>query len=185
MIGNDVIAIAKLKQLIGTRKQRYYDKVYTEQEVRMIKTLDKPNVEGFFWALKESAYKAYFRIRSEQIISPKQFEVIALDSNQAEVKTPVGIMNVYVKETSQYIHAIAQESSAQITDKVFHFKGNFSNSVVNHIATDLAISRDEVEIHKDKDNVPTLRLKNDLYLLSLSHDYNWGAYTYITKPIDV
>jgi phosphopantetheinyl transferase (holo-ACP synthase) len=152
----------------------------------MIKTLNKPNVEGFFWALKESAYKAYFRVRSEQIISPRQFEVITLENHQAKVKTPVGIMDVYVEETSQYIHAIAQESPAQIVYEVFHFEeGNFSNNVMNHIANDLGISINEVEIHKDTNNVPILKLQNKLYLLSLSHDYNWGAYTYITKPIDV
>ena len=92
-LGNDVISIVHLVERTEDRKQRYFNKTYTENEIRIIKTLSKQHVEGFFWALKESAYKAYFRVIPKVIMSPKQFEVLTFDEKGATVKTPAGLMH--------------------------------------------------------------------------------------------
>ncbi|MBL4653498.1 MAG: 4'-phosphopantetheinyl transferase superfamily protein [Flavobacteriales bacterium] len=192
-LGNDVISIAHLIERTGDRKQRYYEKTYTENEIRLIETLNMKYVEGFFWALKESAYKAYFRINPKQIVSPKKFEVLAFDGVKATVKTPVGIMDSVVEANENYIHGVTFQSPLPPFQKgnsplakgvggvesiVFQFGKNFHQEVKTIIAKKLHCNIEEVEIIKDKNNVPTLKVENQHYLLSLSHDYNWGAYAY-------
>jgi phosphopantetheinyl transferase (holo-ACP synthase) len=204
-IGNDVVSIAHLIQRSGERKQRYYKKTYTEKEIRLIETLNMKHVEGFFWALKESAYKAYFRILPEQIVSPKKFEVISIDGSNAKVQTPVGLMNSIIEVDHNYIHVITSqppsyslrgssplekegrgiESSFVTLSQVFQFDSEFHQEVKTRIAEEQNVSAKEIEISKDEYNVPTLKVKNQLYLLSLSHDCNWGAYAYQKHPISV
>ena len=204
MIGNDIISVAHLTKRTGDRKQRYYKKTYTENEIRLIETLNTPHVEGFFWALKESAYKACFRIESKVIVSPKKFEVLTFDVAYATVHTPVGIMDCVVEATEDYIYAVSQslqlpsqrerfplvnspfERGARgIETNVFQIKENFHLEVKNKIAVEQNCSVKDIKIIKDKNNVPTLKVKNSNYLLSLSHDYNWGAYAYPKQPISV
>ena len=187
-LGNDVISIAHLKTRKGDRNQRYYNKTYTENEIRLIKTLNIQHVEGFFWALKESAYKAYFRVIPKVIMSPKQFEVLTFDEKGATVKTPAGLMHSKVEFTEEYIHAVCstrENGVNEIEYNVFQFKENFYQEVKTKIASYQNCGVDQVEISKDENNVPTLKLKNQQYLLSLSHDYNWGSYAYQKQSISV
>jgi len=187
-LGNDVISIAHLKTRKGDRNQRYYNKTYTENEIRLIKTLNIQHVEGFFWTLKESAYKAYFRVIPKVIVLPKQFEVLSFDGKEATVKTPAGLMYSKVEFTEEYIHAACSsiETGLQrIEHFVFECKKNFHQQVITKIASFNNCDVDQVEISKDENNVPTLKLENQHYLLSLSHDYNWGSFAYQKQSINV
>ncbi|MBL4624317.1 MAG: 4'-phosphopantetheinyl transferase superfamily protein [Flavobacteriales bacterium] len=200
MIGNDVISIAHLIKRTGDRKQRYYEKTYTENEIRLIETLNMMYVEGFFWALKESAYKAYFRVIPKQIVSPKQFVVLSFDGNKATVNTPAGIMHSVVEFNEGYIHVVASQSPQTSSPggsfpfekgvgglefSTFRIKENFQEEVKSKIAAVQSCALEDVEITKDKNNVPTLKVENQHCLLSLSHDYHWGAYAYQKQPISV
>lgn len=174
MIGNDIVSKADLKRREGEKKERYYQKTYTENEFRLIKTLSIQNVEGFFWALKESAYKAYFRLKPERINSPKKFEVLELKKNKAKVNTPAGLMLVDIEETNDYFHAIAMPLDGIATTKeVFVINEDFHAELKQHLDEHFGTS---VIIQKNENNVPMLWVENMPYLLSLSHDGKWGAY---------
>lgn len=187
-IGNDIVSIAHLNLHEGNRTQRYLNKTYTDKEIRLIKALKMQYMEGCFWALKESAYKAYFRIIPKVIVSPKQFEVLTFDGKKATVKTPAGIFHSKVDFSEEYIHAISfaiENGVNEVQYCVFPFKENFHQEVIERISKEQNCTVDQVQVSKDENNVPTLKQRNQHYLLSLSHDYNWGAYAYHKMALSV
>lgn len=180
MIGNDVISLKHLLKRDVKRQNRYNEKVFTIAEQQLILNNYFINIESLFWGFKESAYKAYFRISPIKIVSPKAFEVVAIRSIgekfQGEVKTPVGNFYTMGYMNSSHISTFAdQKKGTKLIHETFSFSGSFYPLLLSKIKKKLKTPF-TIELIKDKHSVPSIYWKGKVLPLSISHDYNIGAY---------
>ena len=174
MLGNDVVCLRHFGQHHRTRQARYRRKVYTARELGWLDRLPPSQADAIAWAMKESAYKAYFRLRPQPLMSPKRFEIMALSpvdsSYEGKVQTPVGPFDMVVELTADYVHAVATQPG---------FPLRFQSDVVR--ATDawqVLVRRRgvPVTIRKDAHGIPNLYEGNRRFPLSMSHDHGWLAF---------
>lgn len=109
MIGNDIIDWQVVLQSPKADSARFVQKVLSSSEQIALKKAVHP--ERFLWAcwaLKEAAYKAWFKKKHQRFFAPKKFECI-FDSNMlsttAVVFTPYGYCYGQIKHLPAFIHA--------------------------------------------------------------------------------
>ena len=77
MIGNDIIDLSQIRQWHKIDPEQYAQRILTKQEFTYWreKHLEEENLIWKFWALKESAYKVYFKANKKRFFAPKQFQI--------------------------------------------------------------------------------------------------------------
>lgn len=74
MIGNDIVDLAKAKKESHWQRKGFLDKLFTENEQRLIITSQNPEQMVWnLWSRKEAAYKIYNRQTGERFFNPKCF----------------------------------------------------------------------------------------------------------------
>lgn len=109
MIGTDIIDWEKIKANPKASNERYVKKVLTDKEQIFFENSSDP--ERFLWscwALKEAAYKAWFKLNHLRFFAPKKYECSVKHYNNSSnsiVNTPFGKCYGIVNHTDEYVHA--------------------------------------------------------------------------------
>ncbi len=109
MIGNDIIDWQLVSKCPRAGSTRFVQKILSPKELLGFKKT--PYQERYLWAcwaLKEAAYKAWFKKKRQRFFAPKKFECI-FDLNSlstaAVVSTPYGYCYGQIKHLPAFIHA--------------------------------------------------------------------------------
>jgi phosphopantetheine--protein transferase-like protein len=88
MIGNDVVDLALARKESNWKRKGFLNKLFTSVEQELIqKAPNKANMVWMLWSIKESAYKAYQRIKYNEGFYPIKIEIIELnDQNESIVQ---------------------------------------------------------------------------------------------------
>ncbi|MEM7183181.1 MAG: 4'-phosphopantetheinyl transferase superfamily protein [Spirochaetota bacterium] len=107
--GNDIIdrQIYESSRLVSNK--RFFKKVFTDKEFRFIENSSDANLTAMsLWALKESAYKAISRQKSDIFFAYKQFEV-NLANKQIYYQDCVLQADLIVAK--KFVHGICREAN--------------------------------------------------------------------------
>lgn len=192
MIGNDVIDLQKVSPHSKIDHPRWQTKVLTPSEIEQLPLF--PNLRHAlwsFWALKESAYKIFFKKTAFKGFIPKKLICTFSSPFQAEVRTPAGLFWGRIHRCSSYLHAVVVEEKLllpQIQWAVHPLLSTDypvqSKSVRRHLLQSLSrhcrLPYEELGICK-KQHFPRVVFQNKAIAVdvSMSHHYYWGAYAFL------
>ncbi len=183
MIGNDVVDIAKAKRDSNWERPRYLNKIFTKKERRYISTSEnKTEIVWQLWSMKEAAYKLYTQLHPSRFYAPNQF---CCDIDDTLGKVSYNGFSCIVKThiQNEYIVSEARLTSEEFNSAVIKIDESsnhrtLNNKVIEEVASAFSLSKNDIEIHKDSYNIPTIHYKNDQIFISLSHHGNFGAYAF-------
>jgi hypothetical protein len=196
MIGNDIIDLSYARQSSNIHHPRWPDKVLTQQEKEQIHYFPSLEIALWtFWALKESAYKIFYKKTGRRLFIPKKFQatLIQIQPNliQGTINSPLGKWHGRVQVWSESIHALV------VTQKSFFpliqwQKLSFDEYTATHqsntIRKNLRLALQEQQQLPCKDlciksprHFPQVFFKNKLLPIdvSMSHHHQWGAYAFL------
>ncbi len=199
MIGNDIVDLKAAASRTLAKDFRRINKILTLQEIQQFKALKEPHY-GFwaFWALKESAYKAYYKIRQERKFIPKKFscnlKIISSTKIKAQIESPVGELSGKVFVTPYYLHAIVAFSPDELAEVYF---GTTGFTILDYLVQSVDVRTSlfsafenlqvfpglELAIRKDQ-GIPRIYHQNKVLPIdvSLSHHQHWGAWAFRQLP---
>lgn len=177
-LGNDIIDWQMAKTQNQKLRSRSLDKTCTPNEIELI--LEGENQLMCFWkiwAAKESAYKAWQRVaESKTVFNPSQFCCSFVGKNIVSVKIQQFKIDIYLKVTSEYIHAYidSKNLSHQVFTKAQYFtylnQLNSKNWIIKKSASNIPSFENKIT----RENLP----------ISLSHEgrfYAVSCHSYFQK----
>ena len=111
MIGNDIIDLNYARRTSKTSHPRWADKVLTANEKDQLHLFPSLTTALWtFWALKESAYKIFYKKTGQRLFIPKKFQasLIQIQPNflEACIESPFGKWYGQVQISSDTVHAL-------------------------------------------------------------------------------
>jgi phosphopantetheinyl transferase (holo-ACP synthase) len=108
MIGNDIVDLALAKKESNWQRNRFLDKIFTQNEQLLITNAKNPEIMVWnLWSRKEAAYKIYNRETGIRGYFPLQLECSYESQNSGLVSIK---QNIYLTKTvisDNYIYTIA------------------------------------------------------------------------------
>ena len=179
MIGNDVVDLHLAKTQSNWQRNRFLDKLFTDEEQKIIKNSDNSFLQVWlFWAMKEAAYKCYVQEHQKRFFSPKKFSCKIINNTKAIVEIDQNIYILSYCLSINYIYTIAQKKNHQkmVSEVFFIDKNSCSTKIVQQKI--LSHFSPEVSLQKNGLGVPYL-VQNKTALpisISLTHHGNYGAF---------
>ena len=188
MIGNDIVDISLAALQSNWRRAGFLDKLFSTAEIDLILNEAHPELMVWkLWSMKESAYKADYRLKKIRKFNPKQLACKLIDSRLGEVCIGASSYKTMTASNSDFIHSIALQHN---------FTGGFQHKIhkqkalmdteqlydllIRHVARSTDCEVEELLLRKTDDAIPELyRNKNKLKTIcSMSHHGNYGAYIF-------
>ena len=182
MVGNDIVDIKLAKAQSNWQRPRYLDKLFTNQEQKLILSAYEPTIMVWtLWSMKEAAYKLYTQINPGRFYNPKAFECFY--EARPVVKYKTFACNVNIKATSDYILSEVRLVGDKMTSKVFDLE------YTNHSTQSLLVKKtalelfagafncrlNDIDLTKSEFDIPFISHNSQRYHLSISHHGKYGA----------
>lgn len=179
MIGNDVVDLNLAKTQSNWQRNRFLEKLFTEEEQKIIKNSDDSFLQVWlFWAMKEAAYKCHVQQYQKRFFSPKKFSCKIINSTKSIVDFD---QNKYIVKhciSNNYIYTIAQKSNLKkMVSEVFFIDKNSCSTKIVHQKL-LSHFSPDVSLNKNGLGVPYLVQNKKVlpFSISLTHHGNFGAF---------
>jgi phosphopantetheinyl transferase (holo-ACP synthase) len=122
MIGNDVVDFATAKKENNWRRKGYLEKLFTEDEIAIIKTAENQDVMVWnLWSRKEAAYKIFNRDTGLRAFMPLQLVCTYVNELQGTVYCQGKTYYTKTVINADHIHTIAV-ADAKILDNIVFLK---------------------------------------------------------------
>ncbi len=187
MIGNDVV---DLREVPKTFRKGFLEKLFREYEREAILQSNDPVAMAWsFWALKESAYKIWFRSSLSRRFNPKKFKVFPEEYGKAKIYFEDKCFNGKVQLDRGKIHALAAEKGLdEVCFEIIEIdrinKEELKHICCQQIKKHLPGKFERTpEIRKDIHGIPSLNSED--VVVSLSHHGRFGAYAFFVKKISL
>ncbi|QHI39110.1 hypothetical protein IMCC3317_45110 [Kordia antarctica] len=188
MIGNDIVDLKVAAIESNWKRPRFLGKVFSEDEqCRILNSENQSQMVWLLWSMKEAAYKIYVQQNGERFFNPKKLSCELVSKSEGLV-TFNGNQYITKSEISDdFINTLAY-SEARETTITHHFKiEDNSYKIQSHTAKQKLlksfselkkVSIKNLEIKKDKNNVPRLFYKGDEQTdsFSIAHHGFYGGY---------
>ena len=188
MIGNDIVDISLASTQSNWCRKGFLEKLFSMTEIDLIFNDANPTLIVWrLWSMKESAYKANYRLNEIRKFNPKQLECRLIDQQLGEVKVGVSLYKTRTESNPSYIHSMAladrfQESTLQ----KIHRNRSLMNSnelydlLLQHVALSCNYDKKELFLKKSSASIPELYQKKHKLktLCSISHHGKYGAYIF-------
>ncbi len=196
MIGNDIVDLNYARHTSKASHPRWAEKVLTAQEKEQLKLFPSPaSALWSFWALKESAYKIFYKKTGKRLFIPKKFQSslthIQPDFLEACIESPLGKWYGQVQISSDTVHALAvtqKKLFQQITYQTTQLKQTTSSHQSSETRKSLCLKlqqqcrlpAEEFRIESPR-YFPQVFVKNKLLPIdvSMSHHHQWGAFAFL------
>lgn len=188
MIGNDIVDISLASIQSNWRRVGFLEKLFSKSEIDLVMMDAHPtNMVWRLWSMKESAYKANYRLEKVRKFNPKQMECKLIDDQLGEVKIGTNLYKLRTETNQLYIHSIALRDiyKESIHQNIHNNKSNMNSSelhdlLLKHVALSGNYDKEELLLRKTTERIPELYSnKNKLKTLcSLSHHGKYGAYIF-------
>lgn len=188
MIGNDIVDISLAITQSNWRRKGFLEKLFSISEIDLVmKNRNPTSMVWRLWSMKESAYKANYRINKIRKFNPQQLECEVIDEQLGEVKIGANLYHVKTEMNQFYIHSIALSSGfKESVQQQIHNNESLVNSnelhdlLLQHVAFSGNYNQRELLLKKTTEFIPELfRNKNKLKTIcSLSHHGTYGAYIF-------
>ncbi|MDP5092789.1 MAG: 4'-phosphopantetheinyl transferase superfamily protein [Polaribacter sp.] len=179
MIGNDVVDLHLAKTQSNWQRNRFLEKLFTEEEQKIIKNSDDSFLQVWlFWAMKEAAYKCYVQEHQKRFFAPKKFSCKIITNTTGLVEINDHKYDVNICITNNYIYTIAQKNyQKKMVSEIFFIDKNSSQTKKVHQKI-LSHFSSEISIQKNGMGIPFLLQKNSAlpFLISITHHGNYGAF---------
>jgi phosphopantetheinyl transferase (holo-ACP synthase) len=120
MIGNDVVDLATAKKENNWRRKGYLEKLFTEDEIALIKTADNQDVMVWnLWSRKEAAYKIFNRDTGLRAFIPLQLVCTYVNELQGTVYCQGKTYYTKTVINADHIHTIAVVDTKILKNIVF------------------------------------------------------------------
>jgi phosphopantetheinyl transferase (holo-ACP synthase) len=195
MIGNDIVDLGDAETGDDQgRHPRFDARVFTPIERAMLAASpDRDRRRWFFWAAKESAYKAMRRADPRTIFSPSRFQVDQVGAARATVRVGGRRLRVAFVAEERYVHALASLTGdpAELRTAVGALPSGASPSeavrelAIANVAAALGIPSAELTIRR-QGRIPTLWHRGcpAPMPVSLSHHGRFVAFACAVHPRD-
>lgn len=185
MNGNDIVDLKVANFPDGSRKTRFFDKIFSPREKEIINNGRSGIWE--LWAMKEAVYKAHQRrFNLARSFDPKSIKVFIHEASDslivahAEYKgclyTGKGIT------TSDYTHfSVTGFPQAKLYSEIHNTAFiNIKTQLIQVISGKLGLEPGELNIIKDQNSIPQLEHKHSGYSIpfSFSHHGNYSAFSF-------
>jgi phosphopantetheinyl transferase (holo-ACP synthase) len=188
MIGNDIVDISLASTQSNWRRTGFLEKLFSKSEIDLVMRDECPTIMVWrLWSMKESAYKANYRLDKVRKFNPKQLECKLIDDQLGEVKISTNLYKIRTEINQLYIHSIAlKDRFKKSIQQNIHNKGSILNSselydlLLQHVAISGNYNKHELLLRKTTEFIPELySSKNKLKTIcSLSHHGKYGAYIF-------
>jgi len=112
MIGNDIVDLSDPETRRGGQHPRFDERVFAVSERAAIaRSSDPHRTRWALWAVKESAYKAWRRIRPETVFSPRRFVVDLDPQGNGSVTHRNRRASARVETAGDCVHAVVEVDS--------------------------------------------------------------------------
>lgn len=124
MIGNDIIDWDEILIRPKAKQIEYVNRVLCKEEMAVFESSRTPELLLWsFWALKEAAYKAWYKNNHIRFFAPKKYYCRLTDNNKNQtvvVSTPFGLCfgKLYIKHN--FIHAVVSTSAHELEHISIH-----------------------------------------------------------------
>ena len=131
MIGNDIVDLALAKKESNWQRNRFLDKIFTENEQLLITNALNPEIMVWnLWTRKEAAYKIYNKQTGIRTFEPRlilcDLAKVASESGRVRIKNEVYFTKTIV--TSNYVHSTAALNELDLQrSKIDIYRGNAKN----------------------------------------------------------
>jgi len=187
MIGNDIVDISLAAVQSNWRRRGFLDKLFIKAEIDLILNDEHSDMMLWrLWSMKESAYKADYRLRKIRRFNPVKFRCEVSSASCGEVR--IG-QSVYETETmihSDFIHTTAFMRSFRNNIDKHVLKGTQKNinsqslyqAILSHLALQIQCSKNDLVLTKSVENIPEIFYHDQKIqtLCSLSHHGSYGAF---------
>jgi phosphopantetheinyl transferase (holo-ACP synthase) len=196
MIGNDIIDLTYSRQKSNVHHPRWADKVLMSSEKEQLSLFSDLELPLWtFWALKESAYKIFFRKTGKRLFIPKKFLCSFLDVKpdqiEAKVSCDLGEWSGLVQIYPDSLHAVV------VTQKEYFSKLNWRRIPMSQTAASWQSLEVREELKRAVShycqlpyqdlNIQRLREFPQIFFknkalpidVSMSHHYHWGAFAFL------
>ena len=188
MIGNDIVDISLAIMQSNWRRNGFLEKLFSKSEIEEVMSHEDPTTMVWrLWSMKESAYKANYRLDKVRKFNPKQLECKLIDDQLGEVKIGTKLYKLRTETNQLYIHSIALKDryKESIQQNIHNNESKLNSSelydlLLQHVAISGKYDKEELLLRKTAEFIPELYSgKNKLKTLcSLSHHGKYGAYIF-------
>ena len=195
MIGNDIVDLKVASLESNWKRPRFLDKVFSPKEQSLIKhSENQSQMVWLLWSMKEAAYKIYVQQCGERFFNPKKLKcelisknegLVTFNGNQYLTKSELSHLFIntfaYLESTKTTItHNFKIENTSYKTQSL-----TVKQTLLKHFSETNALSIKNLEIKKDKNNVPKLFYNNteQSNAISIAHHGVYGAFALKPKTI--
>ena len=188
MIGNDIVDISLASTQSNWRRRGFLEKLFSKTEIDLVKRDKNPAAMVWrLWSMKESAYKANYRLHKIRRFNPQKLQCNLIDRQLGEVKIGDNLYRIRTEINQFYIHSIAlKDRFKESVHHQIHNNGSLVNSgelydmLLQHVAISANYDMGELFLKKTTEFIPELfENKNKLKTIcSLSHHGHYGAYIF-------
>ncbi|MDX2245461.1 MAG: 4'-phosphopantetheinyl transferase superfamily protein [Bacteroidia bacterium] len=193
MIGNDIVCLSTAGASDFFPRPRYLDKVYHPSEQRLLFADETPGrLRWLLWALKESAYKVWFKQSHKRLFAPQKFVVSPLpETGMYNIKTPSGSVFARAEVCADYVvaYASSEPSFSNFTgvnrcSPTEDPSAFVREKLVERVCEVFPLCRKEdIRLEKSPEGIPLLYIRGfrEIFDLSLSHHGNFVSYVFTLK----
>ncbi|KQR65257.1 hypothetical protein ASF92_20200 [Pedobacter sp. Leaf176] len=185
MLGNDIVDLNLAKIQSNWRRKNYLDKIFTEEEHRLISSAKDPDVlVWILWSMKESAYKICNRITNKRLFNPAAFQCSIVELNNETAKGLVNYNTLKVLTTTEikteFIHTIATDD-IRFSKNIRLWRNQYPLNypqLFNKQNTDY-------QLYKNENNLPEVKnlCNKTPHHVSVSHHGNYLCIVFDSDPI--
>lgn len=190
MVGNDIVDIAKAREISNWTHPRFITKIFTNLEQEIIKaSTDTFKCIWQLWSMKESAYKVYVQQFQNPFFNPKKIECKTIHNKANAVIIQGVTYYTFTQLTKEYIYTIAYTSVKM--DAFSEVFGLFSNNPSNETRIKLRYKLaclanydpEKISIRKCVNGVPSVFLGAEKlpYSITITHHGSFGGVALLTK----
>lgn len=108
MIGNDIVDLALARKESNWKRNRFLDKIFSQEEQRLITNAKNPEVMVWnLWSRKEAVYKIYNRETGIRAYIPLQLGCFYENETTGKVLCNGFIYSTQTSITSEFVYTIA------------------------------------------------------------------------------
>lgn len=175
MLGNDIVDLNTAGKDSNWRRRGYLEKVFTSYEQNLISCSSNPDLlVWILWSIKESVYKAHFRIYQFREFAPKKIEITDIKIKEETAVAEAFYHNKkYYSKTAisdSFVHSIVLNEPLKFSEiKTAIFKTGSRDYTSLLINKNLIDQSDIVE--KTQDGIPNIvsREEGVKIPISISH----------------
>lgn len=196
MLGNDIVDLEQVLRTGQASRVGFRERICTIAELSPLQKHFSTTLSiWILWALKESAYKCYIQAGGLPLFAPKKFtarlESIHEKQLSASLQTPMGAFDSQILVENSFL--LAESWRNELPTQKIHRETRILNTslqkdksillkkaLCKHFAEMQQLDMDELEVRKNKQNIPTIHLgeRKLPYTISLSHHGRWGLFSY-------